>query len=537
MNKKQLHILIIFMGISLLGIIAVQYVWIRNAIQIETDQFDHKVNAAMNSVIEKLEIQEAVLHITQNLDFDDTFLEYDIYTNDSHISRASKDIKAIKPIEVICQSLLLDTTSDVGGMMFITGDSLLQTTSTVSADITIPSMVIKNSINLDSKDSIRICLAESNKTYKVVVKRIKNAIDQMVLEYTSDDDPIAKRLDMSSLDSLINSELKIQGIDLPNEYGVLLSNSDSLLPYHSSGFNKKYINTKYRLNLFPDDIYAKSAFLLVHFPGKQMHIVNSISLMLLGSIILTIIIILTFARTIFIILRQKKLSEIKSDFINNMSHEFKTPIATISLAADSISNPKVLSAKDKILYYTGIIKEENKRMNKQVENILQMSLLEKHNLELNINNYDIHSLIRTSIRNMSLQLEKNGGHIETRLEAEQHFFRVDDIHFLNIINNLLDNAIKYSQSTPEIIIRTKNENESLIISVEDKGIGMNKDVQKKVFEKFYRVTRGNIHNTKGFGLGLSYVKAVLLMFGGDIDLQSKAGEGSVFTISLPARKS
>jgi len=236
------------------------------------------------------------------------------------------------------------------------------------------------------------------------------------------------------------------------------------------------------------------------------------------------------------ILRQKRISDIKSDFINNMTHEFKTPIATISLAVDAINNPKTLVDNNNVLYYTGIIKEENNRMNAQVENVLKMSLLDKHDIDLNIEKCDVHDITKSLIRNIELQVESKNGSIEAILDAKDHTCLIDKTHFTNALENILDNAIKYSTENPEIIIKTSSNSNEFLLSVQDHGIGMSKDVQKKIFEKFYRQTTGNIHNVKGFGLGLSYVKAIITAFKGKITVESQSGTGSTFTIRIPLAK-
>lgn len=253
---------------------------------------------------------------------------------------------------------------------------------------------------------------------------------------------------------------------------------------------------------------------------------------LAGSLLLTLIILSTFAITIFMILRQKRLSDIKTDFINNMTHEFKTPIATISLAVDAINNPKIISKEKEVKYYTGIIREENQRMNKQVENVLRMSLLDKHELELNQIESDIHELISIAVAKAGLLLKERDGRIKEKLEASNFIFSVDRDHFTNAILNLFDNSIKYSKDKPLIEVHTKNVEKGLSIIVKDHGIGMGRDIQQKIFDKFYRKSSGNIHNIKGFGLGLSYVKAIVEACGGTIKVKSEAGKGSEFEIIL-----
>jgi len=237
-------------------------------------------------------------------------------------------------------------------------------------------------------------------------------------------------------------------------------------------------------------------------------------------------------------LKQKKISEIKNDFINNMTHEFKTPLATISLAVDALRNEKVINDKEKMGYFSTIIKEENKRMNRQVETILKAALLDKQEVQLLLRPVHAHEVIKDVVDNFALQLEERSGKAELLLKAENDFIEADEVHFSNLINNLIDNAIKYSKEDQPLMIciTTSSTSKHFVIVIEDNGIGMNKETVKRVFEKFYRAHTGNIHNVKGFGLGLSYVKTMVEAHGGDIKVDSVLGKGSTFTIELPLKK-
>jgi len=230
------------------------------------------------------------------------------------------------------------------------------------------------------------------------------------------------------------------------------------------------------------------------------------------------------------------LSEIKSDFINNMTHEFKTPLATISLAVDALKNEKVSSDKEKTNYFTGVIKEENKRMNKQVETILQAALLDKQEVQLNLKKLSAHELIKSALNNIQLPVNEKQGTLEVNLEAQKDMVMADEVHFTNLINNLLDNALKYSKEAPVIKLSTSNAGNLLKIKIEDNGIGMNKETLSRIFEKFYRAHTGNIHNVKGFGLGLSYVKTMVEAHKGSIKAESTLGKGSCFSITIPLAK-
>ena len=266
--------------------------------------------------------------------------------------------------------------------------------------------------------------------------------------------------------------------------------------------------------------------------------IKELRLRIVTSILFTFIIITAFYLTVRTMLRQKKLGEIKNDFINNMTHEFKTPIATISLAVDAMKNEKVLQDKAKMNYFSAIIKEENQRMNRQVETILKASQLEKQEVELNLQPLHVHDVIKDVVENFTLQLEEKNGKAELLLHAVNDQVMADEVHFSNMINNLIDNAVKYSKDNAPLLlnITTQSNEKSMTIKVEDNGIGMNKETVKKVFERFYRAHTGNIHNVKGFGLGLSYVKTIVQAQGGEVKVDSVLGKGSVFTINLPLKK-
>ena len=255
--------------------------------------------------------------------------------------------------------------------------------------------------------------------------------------------------------------------------------------------------------------------------------------MILGCFVFTIVIISAFFLTIKALLKQKRLSEIKSDFINNMTHEFKTPLATISLAVDALKNEKVINDRTKMDYFSGIIKEENKRMNKQVETILQAALLDKRQIQLNLKPLHAHSLIMAAVNNIKLPVEEKHGKLELHLDATNDLIMADDVHFTNLINNLLDNAVKYSPEGVLVKIFTTDAGKYFEVKIEDNGIGMNKDTLHRIFEKFYRAHTGNLHNVKGFGLGLNYVKKMVKAHKGKIKAESTLGKGTCFFIELP----
>jgi len=548
-SKKRTSGLIILMSISLIGIILVQLFWIRNAIDVNEKQFDQSVNKALSNIVSKLETGDALDYFSDQF-FDikaDMFL--DAYS-DSDLILVSDSLKNSFQINIhdsIFENIMIFSNDsilhNIDENVFISEndgdldlDKIIEISSEFNSDSFRNTFKIKtkNIHKKDDYDSVVKIIKEKTKVIKHRIKKFDNVINKIAFEYAFEDMPVAKRMDFSSINTIIENELIDQY--LPENYEFGISEKIDAFYIKSDGFSTENINFKYKANLFPGEILDSENYLFVYFPGKKTHLYKSILLLLGFSIFFTLIIIITFAITIYTIQKQKKISEIKSDFINNMTHEFKTPIATISLAVDSINNKKVIEKPKNIKYFTGIIKEENQRMNSQVENILQMSLIEKDDLELNLKYSDIHNLINKAIKNISLQIEKNNGKIITNLEAENYFCKVDEIHFTNILYNLMDNANKYCDKIPEITISTRNAEKGIIISVKDNGIGMNSETQNKVFEKFFRVSKGNIHNVKGFGLGLSYVKAMINSFYGKINVKSEIGKGSSFEIYLPNAK-
>jgi two-component system phosphate regulon sensor histidine kinase PhoR len=332
--------------------------------------------------------------------------------------------------------------------------------------------------------------------------------------------------------------------DYPFEFNVSVNsiNGDQV---YSTDFYKYYLDSANNINhvlpLEPGsgsnfENLVNEEFLSIIVPHQKGLIWKEMIWFILGAILFTLIITTAFFITIRTLLKQKKLSEIKSDFINNMTHEFKTPLATISLAVDALKNEKVVGNKEKTDYFTAIIKDENKRMNKQVETILQAALLDKQEVQLNLKRLLAHDLIISALNNINLQVEEKEGKIEVELEAENDLIMADEVHFTNLINNLLDNAVKYSRENLHIKLSTRNAGNQLKINIEDNGIGMNKETLHRIFEKFYRAHTGNVHNVKGFGLGLSYVKTMVDAHHGTIKAESVLGKGSSFCISLPLPK-
>lgn len=533
MKKYLLHILVFIMSISLIGIVVVQVFWIKNAIEVKETEYQENIREILDNIVEKLERKKAVIFISNNLD--QVKIKYANgaslfnkqglieYFNEDSIFHVRKDsIKYITKSNVELD-IVTKSSIDNKGILFVSDST---TTENIEKQLKYPGLNKNDFIVISKSDST----ASSNT--KITTELYYNVFDDMISEYENKDNPIHKQLYLEKLDNLIKKEILDKGYDTNYEYAV---NDEKLDTFYlkTEGFQKEYFEKSFKTSLFPKAIKEKPIYLYLFLPGKSSFIYKSLKYLLLGSLFFTLIIIIIFFVTIRIAFKQKKISEIKSDFINNMTHEFKTPIATISLAADSIQNPKIIADKKRINQYLSIIKEENRRMNNQVESVLQMSLLEKDKFKVSLSEFDIHELIEKAIKNSQIILTENNIKLNVKLRAENPFALVDETHLLNVIHNLLDNAIKYSKQNAEITITSRNNNGNIIILIEDNGIGIKKEDLVRIFDKFYRVSTGNVHNVKGFGLGLSYVKAIITEFNGSINASSEYGKGSKFEIVLP----
>ena len=539
MKKKSLTGLVALMGISLLGIILVQFLWMNNAIQVQNERFAVTIYDALNATVQRVQKeQDANFFIQQFFPGSGTpITEPDTKSNSSQIpyfpqpGLENKDI-----LDNIIQNQERKRTNLQNGTFeahieFQTNGEPKQVVITQenidinnADDVKVVERVISN-----MEDSIKRIMGNSGSNDML------SMFNQLSYEFNMRSSNPFNRIDTENLTRILDYELNARGIDIQYEYGILNRNNGKLTNIYSKEYYKDNSDFKYVANLFPNDIMRSWSPLAldIYFPHQSQFIFKSLGLLFGSSLLFTLFILVTFFFTIRIILNQKKLSEIKSDFINNMTHEFKTPIATINLATDNIANPMILNKPEHISPFLKIIKEENKRMNNQVERVLQMSLIEKRDFQLMPTKIDLHLLINDAVAKMQLLAEQKSAVISSHLKADFTIFNVDEVHFTNVIVNLLENALKYSKENPIIDIITQNTKTGIEIKVRDNGIGMTKEQQAKAFEKFFRATKGNIHNIKGFGLGLSYVKAIMTQHNGNIFVKSKLGEGSEFKLYLP----
>ena len=559
------------MGISILGIIAVQLVWMNNAIRVKNELFNRSVNEALNNTVNKLEdlhnfgvVNRMVFHDSlmwtsgpgEDFDFEsvppppapgvkNTFPQGKP-PQPLHIIRKIIPDNKNSRIEIKVDSkknqsgtfsyqINTDTDTSSDAIVFKNKPSsgnavFILNSDTIITDV--DSLYKISEVKIDSLlttiDTFKFFQPDFSYRAQVKAGRLKRMANKVVTEISDWD---VSNIDEEQVQKVMKEELLNRNIPIPFEYAIF---QDSVILNKEPVADSLAIQlSDFHVKLYPNDIFQKNLKLALWFPDRESFIYRSLNWLLLSSFLFSLIILVTFGLSVFYILRQKKISEMKSDFINNMTHEFKTPIATISVATDSITNEKVVNNPEKIRYFAGMIKKENNRMNRQVEDILTIARLDRKDFEFVWEAVDVHELINDAVQGIQIQVEKREGKIKLELKAVNPVITTDKIHGTNVIYNLLDNAIKYSVNPPEIKITTSNNAKGVLISVEDKGIGMTKSVQGKIFERFYRQTSGNIHNVKGFGLGLNYVKAVLEANHGAISVQSEPGKGSRFDVFLP----
>lgn len=500
MNKKAIWAIIGLMSAAVIGVVWLQMDLIRTAIKVNEEKFEENVYTALNEVVERLEAEERQEALNPQMN---GYLASFILQKTGH-SGETVNVHPENEIGLLSELSLRDLE-----------DRLIN-------EITNPCTCSK-------------CTAEREKLLRTTFVMYNKNRSQL---------PLAERINPQKLSEIIKQELTRQGINTEYNFGVFSKKKKSfviindhyvvedtqpnaILPGYRNIYNSKFFDYLFREG---SDV---PGLLMIHFPSQTSVVWSSLWQNFLGSIVFTAIILFCFAYTINVIFRQKKLSEMKTDFVNNMTHEFKTPIATISLAADSISSPMISGSPDKVERFANIIKQENRRMNSQVEKVLQMALIDKKDFTLRLSEVNMHEVIQNAVENIGLQVEKKNGYARADLEATRPVIQADQTHISNVINNLLDNANKYSPEKPEISVHTRNVANGIEVIIKDKGIGMTKEARKHIFDKFYRVHTGNLHDVKGFGLGLSYVKAIMTAHKGSIDVKSELGKGSSFILFFP----
>jgi two-component system phosphate regulon sensor histidine kinase PhoR len=344
---------------------------------------------------------------------------------------------------------------------------------------------------------------------------------------------ILARIDLDALDSLLTAELASHGIEGPHLEGIYSADGRPVYLHPLDADTGALARSPHRVRLFRNDIMGEPFMLHVLVPGGERHLMTSLWPLLTLALVFVLLIVLAFVHTLRTVLRQKRIGQIRNDLVNNLTHELKTPISTIGLACEALSDPAMPRTEEQVLSFVHMIRDENKRLGVLVENVLQSAVLDSGAMKLKPVELDVHGLLRDVVRNTEVQLMRRNGRIDLDLAAEVHHVIGDRIHLTNVLHNLLDNAVKYTDKQPHIRVSTRSDATSLEIAVQDNGIGIPRSEQRKIFERLYRVPTGNVHNVKGFGLGLSYVRTVLEQHGGSIRVESEPGSGSTFTLKLP----
>lgn len=487
MKQRTIWTIAVIMGLSFLALLLLQLQYIRAMAEMKKEQFDESVNRALYQASRNLELNETLRYLEKDLK------EKSREENNRNYSPFELKTITTKP------------------------------SKTPKAMILRPD---KNEISEASKS-----MQELVRNRFVYQKALLNEVVYSIL-YSASDKPLKERINFKMLDKDLNAELVNNGIKIPYHFRV--STQDGREVYRCPEYSEEGEEYTYSQVIFRNDPQSKMGVVKVHFPDINSYIYSSVRFMI-PSVIFTIVLLITFIFTIFVIFRQKRYSEIKNDFINNMTHELKTPIASISLASQMLNDDSVNKSPAMMKHLGTVINDETKRLRFLVEKVLQMSMFDRKKAVFKKKELDLNEMVENVANSFTLRVEHTGGKIYTDIGAVDSAIYVDDVHFQNVINNLLDNAVKYRKPDQpiDIYLTTWNDKDNLYLSVRDTGIGIKKDNLKKVFDKFYRVHTGNVHDVKGFGLGLAYVKNIVDLHNGEIKVDSEYGKGTTFTIKLP----
>lgn len=516
MKRITIVLLAIFFFLAITGLVLIQLYWIRGAIVITDQQFRYLANKALESVVLDLEEKELIKNIVEDIDPASTDSITAIIPANSPLA---KKIHGYQPNSALLETYGLNNPgkpiaiTSSGHKIFISSENI----SAYSTDETIEPSSQVTSSEIKGRVTNKIVSLE-----KIMEKILRNTPD------------IRERINPEKLKVELRTALNNVGIYLNFEYSIRSGRYGTI--WKTPGFNDKPGTNKFIIQLFPNDPVPSQNQIVLYCLQEQHYKFEKIGNLGFITLLFILILIILSTGTFIVIFRQKKISEIRNDFINNMTHELKTPISTISLASQMMAD-KTIADKDKnIDGLAKVISDESMRLKFQVEKVLQMAIFERMIMKLNLVEMDVHGIIDKAVDNFALQINDRNGTINIDFQATRPLVIIDEVHFLNSISNLIDNAIKYSKDKPDITISTRNNKKGIVISIEDKGIGIGKENLKRIFDKFFRVHSGNVHNIKGFGLGLSYVKKIIDEHNGSIKVESQINKGTKFIIFLPQNK-
>lgn len=590
MTKRKIRLLITLMGLAMLGLVGFQWHWITSALALRNEQFDLKVSDALQDVVRKLEKQEIIYLVRQREQIEQQQRKLEAL-NKNRLAKSSQSPKHSLPEEYAAtsnrddkltgsnptdaltprnrsmtdfqanlineflrqrnselphierflrihaeQERIFDAWFDQMDRAFWPTDSI----TTGSVLTTMRSSVQKARQNADviSRNVLPNRSNSQEKLLKIASASQTDLLKDVFKDLLFSKRPVEQRVNRIMLDSLLKRSLQERGIGIAYEFAIQ-NNIHQNIIFSTASYRPDSVDSGlFKASLFPNELNTMPSQMLVYFPQRQAFILRNMGFTLISSALLLLVILGCFYVAVATILKQKKLSDVKNDFINNMTHEFKTPISTISLAVGMAREQvETQEPPQKMKRYLGIIQDEVQRLGGHVEKVLQMALLDRGEIKLRPTTLNIHDVIEKVLNNLSVQLEQRQGEVELSFEAEREMVQADELHLTNILTNLIDNANKYSlDAPPHITVSTESDASLVYIRVTDHGLGMTKEQQTKIFEPFYRVPTGNIHDVKGFGLGLSYVKKMAEAHGGSIDVKSRPGEGSTFTVQLPLLK-
>jgi two-component system phosphate regulon sensor histidine kinase PhoR len=503
MPRKTINTLAGFMVVSLMGILSLQAYWLKQTVDRSRAEFDQRANRALRaSAVElaKLDIEDQLE--TQIDEILESLTWVDEMERDTTIQIISRKEKRWLINED--NQELIEIEKELKARDHLKGRRNM--------------VVIESLKDGEGREKMELIRREG-------MEVIEQAMQSVIIREIKDNVSLSELLGSHDVGSVIHEKLSKEGIDIQFEYAVF---EDSIVSKYSS--TKDLEMTPYKTSLFPED--GVKAFLYLGFSTQDAFILKDSAEVLILVTLFSLLMIGTTIYAIRFMLQQKRLADMKTDFINNMTHEFKTPLATIGLAADSLRHPKLPGRKEEIDRYSNIISKESKRLNSHVESLLQLAKMERGELRLNKEEVDLIELVRSAIDDNKLLLEQSGAIVKTDLPEKDCRTSVDGYHFRNAISNLIDNAVKYSVDTPDILVSVNRENEVAEITITDKGRGMSEETRKRAFESFYREQSGNLHDVKGFGVGLSYVKKIVEGHDGSIVLHSKIGKGTTVTLKL-----